>query len=176
MIDLGYIGPKFTWITRRGVGEEIWEKLDRAVCSMEWRVRFLDGFVKHLPRIMSDHSLLLLQLKSGFVPNKLKCFRFEAMWLQHKNFSDFINNNWNKQDGSIMDKVLNLTVVLKGWNRKKFGCIFGKKGRLLARIQGIQNCLSRGFVARLTALEDELLKEYSDVLNQEGSKSRGTLG
>ena len=49
LVDMGFIGAKFTWMTKRGVHEEIWERLDRAVCSMEWRLQFMEGLVRHLP-------------------------------------------------------------------------------------------------------------------------------
>ena len=35
LVDLGFIGQNFTWMARRGVREEIWERLDRALCSMD---------------------------------------------------------------------------------------------------------------------------------------------
>ncbi|KAK3229448.1 hypothetical protein Dsin_001329 [Dipteronia sinensis] len=40
LVDLDFIGQKYTWMTRRGVSEDIWVRIDRALCSMEWRVSF----------------------------------------------------------------------------------------------------------------------------------------
>ena len=45
LLDMGFIGQKFTWMTRRGLCEDIWERLDRALCSMEWRSLYAKGFV-----------------------------------------------------------------------------------------------------------------------------------
>ena len=35
LVDIRFVGQKFTWMTRRGFREDIWENLDRALCSME---------------------------------------------------------------------------------------------------------------------------------------------
>ena len=40
LVDMGFIRQKFTWMTKRGVGEDIWERLDGGLCSMEWRDMF----------------------------------------------------------------------------------------------------------------------------------------
>ncbi|KAL5842942.1 hypothetical protein ACOSQ3_013545 [Xanthoceras sorbifolium] len=168
MVDLGYIGQRFTWMTRRGVDEEIWVKLDRVVCSMDWRLRFPECFVKHLPRVMSDHCSLFLQLHSSHIPkSSLKLFKFEVMWLKHRDFADFVSLNWGTQNVSIIEKVNQLTGPLKVWNRKKFGCIFHNKRKIFVRIQGVQTCLSRSFSARLSAIKAQLLEEYNRLLEQE---------
>ncbi|KAK2662407.1 hypothetical protein Ddye_000981 [Dipteronia dyeriana] len=62
LVYLGFIGSKFTWMTKKGVHEEIWERLDRALCSMDWRLLFVEGFMRHLPRVLSDHCHILIQL------------------------------------------------------------------------------------------------------------------
>ncbi|KAK3212007.1 hypothetical protein Dsin_016713 [Dipteronia sinensis] len=72
LFDLGFTSPKFTWMTKIGIREEIWEKLDRALCSMDWRLRYAEGYVRHLPRVLSDHCHVLIQLYSNHIPNS-KC-------------------------------------------------------------------------------------------------------
>ena len=42
-VDLGFTGPKFTWMTKRGIGEDIWERLDKAVCSWTGGYTMLRG-------------------------------------------------------------------------------------------------------------------------------------
>jgi hypothetical protein len=46
LIDIGAMGPKFTW---RGPvyhgGQRIFERLDRALCNSQWRIMFLDGYM-----------------------------------------------------------------------------------------------------------------------------------
>lgn len=64
LIDLGFTGPKYTWnngidpATRRSA------RLDKCLCTDEWRRAFLEAFVKHLPYSYSGHYPLLIQLFS----------------------------------------------------------------------------------------------------------------
>ncbi|KAK2650977.1 hypothetical protein Ddye_018466 [Dipteronia dyeriana] len=106
LVDLGFIGSKFTWMTKRGIGEEICERLDKALCSMDWRIHFMEGFMRHLPRLMSDHCPILIQLHSNQIPNNTcKPFRFEALWLKHKDFDELIHNSWQSQGMSVVEKM-----------------------------------------------------------------------
>ncbi|KAK3198862.1 hypothetical protein Dsin_022277 [Dipteronia sinensis] len=110
LVDLGFIGQKFTWMTRRGVREEIWERLDRALCSMDWRSSFAEGFVQHLPRVSSDHCPIMLSLQSIHIPrNSLKPFKFDAMWMKHEQFGDLVRQRWGVHNGNIVEKVNSLT-------------------------------------------------------------------
>ncbi|KAK3229219.1 hypothetical protein Dsin_001100 [Dipteronia sinensis] len=71
LVDMGFIGFKFTWMTKRGIGEDILERLDRALCSMDWRIHFTEGFGRHLPRVMLDHCPILIQLHSNHIPTNI---------------------------------------------------------------------------------------------------------
>ncbi|KAL5754100.1 hypothetical protein ACOSP7_022320 [Xanthoceras sorbifolium] len=165
---MGYTGQKFTWVAKKGVGEDIWVRLDRALCSMDWRLHFAEGFIKHLPRVNSDHCPILLQLLSQHVPrSELKPFRFEAMWLKHELFSEFVSKKWKENEESIVVKLQKLTGNLHSWNKEVFGCLFHRKRRLLARLTGIQNSLSRVQNERFNFLEASLLAEYNKILAQE---------
>ncbi|KAK3221019.1 hypothetical protein Dsin_014989 [Dipteronia sinensis] len=168
MVDIGFTSPKFTWITKMSIGEEIWERLDRALCSMEWRLCYMDGFVKHLLRVTFDHCLILIHLDSKHIPKiGTKPFRFEAMWLKHKQFDEMFHNYWNAHRFSISDNLQAFADKLSVWNREEFGNIFYNKRRLLGRIQGIQNCLSSRYVPHLAYIEEKFVKEYNEILEQE---------
>lgn len=90
MVDIGFYGPKYTWTNKR-----VSERLDRAICNMGWRRLFAEAHVKHLSRTKSDHNPIKLCLKSGFASSPAnRPFRFEAMWLKHEGFKEFITQNW----------------------------------------------------------------------------------
>ena len=168
LVDLGFTGPRYTWMTKRGIGEEIWERLDIAICSMDWRLLYIDGYVKHLPRVLSDHCPVLIQFHSNHMPNsKNKPFRFEAMWLNHKKFDEFFINNWSSYEEDTAGKIPKFTDTLKRWNKEEFGNLFHNKRKILAHIQGVQKCLSIKFSLNLSRLEDSLLAKYSEILKQE---------
>ena len=62
--DLGYVGPKFTWLFQQRDGFQIRERLDRALGSSDWLVLFPRASLHHLSSLISDHSPLSLHLKS----------------------------------------------------------------------------------------------------------------
>ncbi|KAK3185145.1 hypothetical protein Dsin_032431 [Dipteronia sinensis] len=102
------------------------------------------------------------------------------MWMKHKEFVELVQNSWQSQRTSVVEKIRKLNGILKNWNKDKFGNIFHNKRRLLAMINGIQNCLSKRPSQYLSTLEETLVKEYQDILEQEEifwqQKSRNYIG
>lgn len=61
LMDLGFIGFIFTWKGPQWVGlDRVFKRLDRALCNASWRLRFEEATVSVLPRVNSDHHLLLI--------------------------------------------------------------------------------------------------------------------
>ncbi|CAL8136355.1 unnamed protein product [Prunus armeniaca] len=65
LMDLGFSGAEFTWCKKNIHGETIWERLDRGLCSIDWRQTFLGAYVRHLPRTKSNHYPLLISMNSA---------------------------------------------------------------------------------------------------------------
>ena len=59
-IDLGFIGPKFTWSKHCDNGHSIWERLDRGSAIDSWFLRYPGTWVYHLPCLSSNHCPLLI--------------------------------------------------------------------------------------------------------------------
>lgn len=80
--DVGFIGPKFTWLYQRRDGTQIRARLDRALASQEWFLLFPTARLFHKSSSVSNHSPLLLQFlgkpKRG---KKKKLFYFNFIWL-----------------------------------------------------------------------------------------------
>lgn len=57
---MGFMGNKYAWCNGRQGRAFDQERLDRGLANGEWRCLFPNAIVKHLPRIFSDHSPLLL--------------------------------------------------------------------------------------------------------------------
>lgn len=39
-MDVGYVGPKFTWARHFDNGNSIWERLDRGLATNNWFLKF----------------------------------------------------------------------------------------------------------------------------------------
>ena len=75
-------------------GEQIWERLDRALAMTEWLSLFPEVKLHHLTSLASDHSPLLLMLvHKRRRPKKL--FRFESMWLKDPRCEEVVLEAWN---------------------------------------------------------------------------------
>ncbi|KAF4400713.1 hypothetical protein G4B88_001268 [Cannabis sativa] len=64
-IDLGFIGPKYTWMRKRGAANSVRKRLDRAITSADWCLQFPEAAVLHHPILASDHAPIAMdtQLK-----------------------------------------------------------------------------------------------------------------
>lgn len=60
MVDLGFLGFRYTWTNKRDINNLILERIDRFFMNLEWCVLYLDSKVTHLPRYHSDYCSILL--------------------------------------------------------------------------------------------------------------------
>lgn len=76
----GFLTPPFTWTNNGHCSHGIWAGLDRVLCNLEASHLFPTLKVRHLPQSLSDHSPLLLSLKTvqGAQP-----FQFQGQWLDN---------------------------------------------------------------------------------------------
>lgn len=166
MLDLGFQGAVFTW--SNGKVKEI---LDRGFCNADWRLNFPEAKVVHLPRIRSDHCPVLVQLQPSLGAARTNPpFRFQAMWMQHKDYYAFVNEAWSKSTEPIEHKIASLASELTTWNKQVFGnilIIFKQKRRLLARIGGIQRSCCHNDNQSLRKLELKLIKQYEELRDSE---------
>lgn len=84
-----------TWYTGRFAQTYKLARLDRALCSDNWRLRFQDAWVSHLSAPHSDHPPLLISLGEQSGPAPLnRPSRFQATWMLHENFTPFLHSYW----------------------------------------------------------------------------------
>jgi endonuclease/exonuclease/phosphatase family metal-dependent hydrolase len=65
LLDLGFIGPLFTWTNCRVNGDLVRVRLDRGVANPEWTLCFPNIVVRHIVVISSDHLGLLVEFEPG---------------------------------------------------------------------------------------------------------------
>ncbi|XP_031116716.1 uncharacterized protein LOC116020380 [Ipomoea triloba] len=166
LVDLGYDGSKFTWM--RGLNSSSFKgaRLDRALGNIDWKNRFPNVEVIHLPMLNSDHTPLLIRL-SGTPPNNCnKIFRFSAAWCTHPDYQRCVKQSWSDSK-SLGENIKSTTTQLESWNKSTFGNIFQRKRRAIARIRGVQRSLAVHFRSDLIKLDRKLRAELENILYQE---------
>ncbi|XP_074266599.1 uncharacterized protein LOC141589876 [Silene latifolia] len=166
-LELAFTGPSHTRARGNSVGTRQSARLDRALCNAYWGALFEDAMVRHVPIIQSDHCALFIS-PNGFVPlNAInRPFRFQACWLTHENFKEFVDESW-PEEGIFTARLETLSQKLQTWNAEIFGNIFKQKKTLLACIEGCQRSLSLGRKSNLIKLEAKLRRELDEILAKE---------
>ena len=127
-IDLGYEGPWHTWQKHFFAGNSIWERLDRALATNDWLLRFAGTKVHHLQADSSDHSPLWTDLAGLEFQAVTKPFRFEEAWLSDHTCSEVVEASWEAREvddpaTKVMRKIERCGRELKIWERDHFGNI-----------------------------------------------------
>lgn len=112
LIDLGFVGSKYTWARGNYAHTRTSRRLDRALSNMEWRISYPEAAVFHQHRVFSDHAPILLRFNNyeGLPTNRP--FRFLAAWFEHPQFREFVKNKWNKNE-SVSTALSNLAGELQ---------------------------------------------------------------
>lgn len=131
LIDAGFIGLAFTWSHGRNVTTRRFARFDRALCDDEWRRALLESTLSHLPHSHSNHCPIMLQtVLNASNGLGMRTFRFLVTWLEHKDFTRVLNENWSP-DSILPASLQTLSEALLDWNTNVFGNIIARKKRLL---------------------------------------------
>ena len=135
--DIGFVGPKFTWIYQRADDTQIKERLDRVLATSKWLDLFPATKLYHQSTSASDHSMLLLRLMASSKRKRVKrCFKFESMWLKESSCEEVVRSTW--EEGLVTSSGWEMNFCLKNchdmlevWNKS----IFGHVGRNISDLQ-----------------------------------------
>lgn len=123
--------------------------------------------VHHLPQYKSDHRPLLVKFSSQRRPNRhRRPFRFEAAWLTHEHFDQFLRNTWDHYPDWV-PRMQHFQQAVKDWNKNTFGNIFIRKREILRRLNGISRALARGPNDFLENVQSQLWDEYEAMVVRE---------
>ena len=127
-MDLGLIGPKFTWSKNFDSGHSVWERLDHGLATNSWFLRFLGTWVYHLPCLSLDHCPLLLNPTGIKALTSKKTFRFEWMSLSNSRCGEVVEAAWcscasRGLNSVIIGKIDKCGKDLTWWNQNVFGNI-----------------------------------------------------
>ncbi|GKV05206.1 hypothetical protein SLEP1_g17240 [Rubroshorea leprosula] len=167
MQDIGYIGPKFTWLNMRNNHQLIRERLDRAWANPDWRLLFPEANLYHLPRFNSDHHPIMLDLCPNLSRMGPRPFRMEKFWLDHHDFSQVISPIWSLTNTNSTESLALTVAASKQWSKTVFGNIFEDKKSIIKRLNGIYRSPAFPHSSFLVDLERQLSKEYENILKME---------
>ena len=120
LLDLGFSGPKFTWMRGNTPEQFKGARLYRAICNMDWRTVFPQTKVTILPNLNSDHSPVKISMSSTTKMQFQSKFRFQAAWITHPGFKKVIQKVWRivgRSQKVICNGIrISLAIVRKGKN------------------------------------------------------------
>ena len=90
LMDISLEGGSFAWSNNRD--SAAMSRLDRFLYSADWEDFYPNITQRWLPRLLSDHSPILLEC-GEFVRGR-RPFRFENMWLKAEGFVDQVKGWW----------------------------------------------------------------------------------
>lgn len=95
LIDLGFLGSRFTWTNMRKGHTNVQEMLYRVLGNRVWMVNFPEARVAHLTRTRSDHCpIMVYDGRATRNTRVTKSFRLQAAWFLHPQFEGFLVNCW----------------------------------------------------------------------------------
>ena len=134
--------------------------------NAEWNSIFPKAAVQHLEKTHSDHCPIKLCFEKTGGVQFPRPFCFQPMWLSHLTFPEVVRDAWTNS-ASLHLVVSNFSSKAISWNKSQFGNLFQRKNKILARLKGIQNCLSLRPNSFLIELEGKLRLEYAEVAKLE---------
>ncbi|KAK6152573.1 hypothetical protein DH2020_012212 [Rehmannia glutinosa] len=126
IVDADFEGNNMnTWV-RNG----LMERLYIILLNGPWDGFFPKSSVIHLPRVQSDHAILLFQA-SLTITRSLTAFRYMKMWARHQSFLSTVAQVLEAPIGlsrllNLHHKLVMVKQKLKWWNKNVFGNIFAK--------------------------------------------------
>jgi hypothetical protein len=166
LMDMGYIGDKFTW--QRG---NIRERLDRALANEAWSDKFPDACLHHLDYYRSDHRPILMCFEEPVVEENRgpPVLRFEARWLKEKNFMEIVQGAWNLSDPLDMDLPLagKLAKVHDQLHRWDMSVLKRNKNTLRKTQRELENVVRQSMSPENLARQKELADEIEKLLEME---------
>nr|DAD39805.1 TPA_asm: hypothetical protein HUJ06_014128 [Nelumbo nucifera] len=163
LIDLGFIGPPYTWTNGQSGSRMTAQRLDKPHFHLQI---FPDSKIFHLQFNHSDHCPLLLNTRPSKENIKLH-FHFLPIWADHEDCKEIVESTWGKQiPGSkarqVTFKLKECKIKLKEWNKKVFGRVEERLQRLQQKIHDLQSNLRTQ-----RDKENLLYKQYDDWLEKE---------
>ncbi|KAK8976329.1 hypothetical protein V6N11_074204 [Hibiscus sabdariffa] len=163
LIEIQSKGGTYTWSNQICEENEICEKLDRVISSLEWSFLFPKAIsIIEIP-VASDHAPIVL-LTDGLKKKARKEFKFESRWTLEEECSNIVQEEWTRTEqrnhrGTFRVKLRRTKVKLWKWNREKFGKNKTSANDIANKIKALHNGpMTRENAVKLKDLKAELSK------------------
>lgn len=144
--DIYCYGDPFTWVNRRSAENMIFERLDRFVGNLQWRLLFPAARAFSLEFYHSDHRPIHLVLKNSFAQrssntiNSTPLFRFEKLWLTEEDCGEVIKRGWETNvHGTLFERISSCKNELQAWANQRFKNIPKQLKDMRAQLNKLRN-------------------------------------
>ncbi|KAL6190669.1 hypothetical protein ACLB2K_037063 [Fragaria x ananassa] len=175
LIHVDTKGAQFTWARRRGVRGNVELRLDRCLVNLHWLDSWDSFTCSTLPRLCSDHNPLLITFSKSAGVRRSR-FRFQKMWLEHKDFHAFVKLCWGSSATygcpltTLQHKLRVLRKALRSWNWEVFGDVNRRVDHALAELEALQLSIANSGGSEVDfAKEMELQANLTDSLRVQES-------
>ncbi|XP_028551144.1 uncharacterized protein LOC114579729, partial [Dendrobium catenatum] len=171
--DLGFVGPKYTWTNNKEGNSRIWVRLDRVLMSSDGLRIAPFATVRHMGRVASDHSPLLLTLTVRSPVKMEKWIRFEDVWTTFPSSWRVVWQSWRRNDfgspAEIINRKCHRTLrALFHWSKHRVRDLTSQKAALERRILDLQelDCAPAGLNEEQEAELRRCIGELNDTLTR----------
>lgn len=173
MVDLSFVGCRYTWLNRRSRLANIRERIDRGV-DTQWRMTFSNAGIVHYDYALSDHVPIVINI-FGCNSSASKPFKFEKFWAREAGCFDVVAKAWCQECvGSVgcklVKKIRATRHALLKWNKSSYGNIQEAINLLKSQLsfcqQGDQSEDCLALEQRLMFGLDEQLKREEELWRQ----------
>lgn len=111
LVDVGFLDPQFTWNKGIFFKNFVGAHMDRGLFTIDWRMKFSEASITHLPRAHSDHYPIMLNTCSDAgTHNRMNRFFVQSAWFLHYSFSQWFAKNWSQERVSMVKKKGHLRI------------------------------------------------------------------
>ena len=167
--DLGYCGNDFTWCNMQDDENRIQLRLDRALATHEWIVKFSGMRVFHLVDSTSDHCALLLNSSPPHRSPRIKRFHFEALWTKNRECREIIDSSWGvgsdlSTPEGLMENLNLCASELSSWSSSVYGHIPKK---IQSKRNSLSSLMQQDCSGELGAEIRAIRRELNELLDDE---------
>ncbi|XP_073107388.1 uncharacterized protein [Elaeis guineensis] len=141
LVDLDFIGLRFTWCNNRQRGIRVWKRIDRLFVTASGIQSHPTQLVCYLSKITSDHYSILFVTDTPI--SHRSPFRFEKVWLFYPRSWNIVREVWCMPvHGDTRYRVIRRLELMRRrflrWNREEVGDKFRRFETIKTSIAELQ--------------------------------------